>query len=291
MAQEKAEIYPIGELARRSGVSVKTIPHYSDAGLLPPAQVTGARYRLYSDADWAKLELIRTLRAAGFDLPTIGRLLREELPAAEAVRLQLEAVEAQLEGLRRRRAGLGGGWQGGEGVTLGYLDRVAALARLEGRERAAFLRRHLERAMEGVPVDPRWKEAFCNAATPELPDEPTDEQLAAWLELAELVADETFLPRMSEQSRPFWEAARGHFDFDRWSQELAAITAEAAEMDRTGQATTGDRADRLLDRWLTLCAQTVGQEPNETFAAEMLARFKAHDDPRAQRYWELVAVV
>src|SRR5436189_120130 len=119
MAQEKAKTYPIGELARRSRVPVKTIRHYSDVGVLPPARVT-------------------------------------------------------------------------------------ALDRLEGREKAAFLRRHLERALDGVPVDERWRGEFCQAAVPEMPDDPTDEQLAAWLELAELVADESFLARMREQSRPFW---------------------------------------------------------------------------------------
>src|ERR687898_2373210 len=97
----KEGLRTIGEMARVSGVPVKTIRHYSDEGILPPSGITDAGYRLYSGEDCARLELIRTLRAAGFGLPTIKRLLRDELSAAEATRLQLEAVNLQLRALGR----------------------------------------------------------------------------------------------------------------------------------------------------------------------------------------------
>lgn len=45
-------IHPIGELARRTGLTVKTIRFYSDRGIVPPAGRSPAGYRLYgSDAD------------------------------------------------------------------------------------------------------------------------------------------------------------------------------------------------------------------------------------------------
>lgn len=87
------KLYTIGEMSRRSGVPVKTIRHYSDVGLLPPSAKSDAGYRLYSEADRSRLELIRTLRAAGFGLPVIERMLLREVRPAEAVRLQLEAVD------------------------------------------------------------------------------------------------------------------------------------------------------------------------------------------------------
>ena len=105
MASTKKDgLRTIGEVARLSGVPVKTIRHYSDEGILPPSRITEGGYRLYSEEDRARLELIRTLRAAGFGLPTIKGLLREELSATEATRLQLEAVKLQLRALGRQRA-------------------------------------------------------------------------------------------------------------------------------------------------------------------------------------------
>ena len=90
-------LYPIGELSRRSGVPVKTIRHYSDVGVLPPSAKSEAGYRLYSEAGRSRLELIRTFRAAGFGLPAIERMFLRELPPTEAVRLQLEALNLQLK--------------------------------------------------------------------------------------------------------------------------------------------------------------------------------------------------
>jgi DNA-binding transcriptional MerR regulator len=67
--------YTIGELSRRSGVSVRTIRFWSDRGVVPPAGRTEAGYRLYGDAALARLELVRTLRELGVDLPAIERVL------------------------------------------------------------------------------------------------------------------------------------------------------------------------------------------------------------------------
>jgi DNA-binding transcriptional MerR regulator len=55
--EKKDGLYKIGELSRLSGVSIKTIRHYSDQGVLPPSGVTEAGYRLYSEADRSRLEL------------------------------------------------------------------------------------------------------------------------------------------------------------------------------------------------------------------------------------------
>ena len=83
---------PIGLLARRSGLPVKTIRFYSDEGLLPPSDRTEAGYRLYGETELARLELIRTLRDAGVDLPTIRAVLERDLSLGEALQLVGEAA-------------------------------------------------------------------------------------------------------------------------------------------------------------------------------------------------------
>jgi DNA-binding transcriptional MerR regulator len=93
---EEGDRYRIGELARLSGLSVKTIRFYSDRGLVPPAERTGAGYRVYDERALAQLELIRALRELGASLADIERVLSRELDVAGLVALQLEAVEAHL---------------------------------------------------------------------------------------------------------------------------------------------------------------------------------------------------
>jgi MerR family copper efflux transcriptional regulator len=65
----------IGEAARASGVSSKSIRHYESVGLIPPARRTSANYRLYSQNDVETLRFIRHARNVGFDLDSIQNLL------------------------------------------------------------------------------------------------------------------------------------------------------------------------------------------------------------------------
>ncbi len=73
MAVMEDDGYRIGELARLSGLSVKTIRFYSDRGLVPPAERTGAGYRVYDERALARLELIRALRELGASLGDVER--------------------------------------------------------------------------------------------------------------------------------------------------------------------------------------------------------------------------
>jgi DNA-binding transcriptional MerR regulator len=93
-AMEGDGLYRIGELARLSGLSVKTIRFYSDRGLVPPAGRTEAGYRVYDERALARLELVRALRELGASLADVERVLTRELGVPQLVALQLEAVEA-----------------------------------------------------------------------------------------------------------------------------------------------------------------------------------------------------
>jgi MerR family copper efflux transcriptional regulator len=65
----------IGAVAKRSGVSVKTIRFYCDQGLLQPTGRSEGRYRLFDDTVYGELGLIRTLRALDLPLATIAAVL------------------------------------------------------------------------------------------------------------------------------------------------------------------------------------------------------------------------
>lgn len=65
----------IGEVSRLTGVTIRTLRHYDRIGLLPPAQVTQAGYRLYGDASLQRLHAILVFRVLELPLEEIRRIL------------------------------------------------------------------------------------------------------------------------------------------------------------------------------------------------------------------------
>lgn len=97
-------VFTIGELARRTGLTTRTIRFYSDEGLLPPADRTYAGYRLYDSASLARLELLRTLRELGLGLTDAGAALAGRSSVADLARRHVELLDEQIRVLRLRRA-------------------------------------------------------------------------------------------------------------------------------------------------------------------------------------------
>jgi MerR family transcriptional regulator, thiopeptide resistance regulator len=65
----------VGEVARLSGVTVRTLHHYDRIGLLRPSDRSAAGYRGYDQDDLARLQRILAYRELGFSLEDVGRLL------------------------------------------------------------------------------------------------------------------------------------------------------------------------------------------------------------------------
>src|SRR5680860_171926 len=100
----------IGELAENTGLSLRTIRHYDEIGLLKASGRTDGGFRLYSQEDQDRLMLIRRMKPLGFSLEEMIELLKinDTLQAgvpdvADAdVRLQLDGFIAQTVERRQR---------------------------------------------------------------------------------------------------------------------------------------------------------------------------------------------
>lgn len=89
--------YTVGEVARVSHVSVRTLHHYDDIGLLVPSARSSAGYRLYSDEDLGRLQQILFYRALDFGLDDIAAMLTEPGATAEDhLRRQHRLVREQI---------------------------------------------------------------------------------------------------------------------------------------------------------------------------------------------------
>ncbi|WP_159616565.1 MerR family transcriptional regulator [Arthrobacter zhaoguopingii] len=65
----------IGELAERTGLSLRTIRHYDDVGLLPATARTEGGFRVFSDADYERLRAIMQMKPLGFTLEEMAEIL------------------------------------------------------------------------------------------------------------------------------------------------------------------------------------------------------------------------
>ena len=64
--------YTSGEFAKKANVTLRTIRYYDRQGILKPSKVADNGYRLYTDADFAKLQKILSLKDLGFSLENIA---------------------------------------------------------------------------------------------------------------------------------------------------------------------------------------------------------------------------
>lgn len=266
----------IGELSARTGLPVRTIRFYSDAGVVPPADRSDAGYRLYGPDALARLGLVRTLRDLGVDLSTIRRVLDRELSVADVAAAHARAVDAQIRVLRVQKAVLQAVAR--RGADPKELLKMHRLAQLSDSERRRIVAEFLDHVFDGLEIDPAF-EARMRAAAPALRDDPSPEQVDAWIELAELVQDADFRARIRSMS------------------EHGAASPPPGDMQAAAELVSS-RAGAAL-----AAGVAPGSAEAEAVVAEILPAFGGEDrdaladrlavgtDARAERYWQLLAII
>lgn len=93
----------VGEVAKKMGVTVRTLQYYDKEGLLSPSAESEGGRRLYTDKDLVTLHQIISLKSLGFSLDDIkGRLISLETPAdiANALTEQADDIRQKIEQLK-----------------------------------------------------------------------------------------------------------------------------------------------------------------------------------------------
>ncbi|RKN49588.1 MerR family transcriptional regulator [Micromonospora endolithica] len=99
--------YTVGQVARAAGVTVRTLHHYDEIGLLSPSGRSSAGYRRYDDADLDRLQLIRYYRELGFPLDEIAAILDDPTADPSAhLRRQHELLTGRIGKLQEMVAAI-----------------------------------------------------------------------------------------------------------------------------------------------------------------------------------------
>ncbi|WP_404868612.1 MerR family transcriptional regulator [Kitasatospora griseola] len=280
------ELVTIGELARRTGLTVKTVRYYADTGLAPSTDRSPAGYRRYGAQAVARLQLVRTLRELGLDLGAVRRLLDRESTVGEVARAHADALDVQIRTLRLRRAVLRAvAEQGSEGEEIAMMHR---LAKLSDEERRRMIEEFVEDTFGTADANPELVELL-RTAVPELPEEPGPVQVAAWAELAELTRDEDF--RASLRRMAAYQAAeRAAGDTTGLHHRLTEQVREAVGGAlAAGVAPDSARAGQVVAGLTARYAQVFGRPDDAALRAWLLTRLEVAGDHRVERYWELLA--
>lgn len=284
---DRDTLYSIGELSRRTGLTVKTIRFYSDKGIVPPTDRSPAGYRLYGLDALARLDLARTLRDLGLDLATVRKVLDREASLSEVAQVHANALDVQIQTLRLRRAVLRAvARRGPTTMEMELMHRLATLCRAE---RHQLVSDFIDDAFRDLDDNPEFV-ALMRSLIPKLADDPAPEEVEAWVELAELCqnADLRIALRRtaanqaqepSQQEVIALQDALNHAMSERFDEAVSAGILPAFAKDAPRAESLGalygyafECADDDLRRWL-------------------LARLQTTADPHTKRYWQLVATI
>ncbi|MBO4255497.1 MerR family transcriptional regulator [Streptomyces griseorubiginosus] len=277
-AYDSTGLFTIGELARSTGLTVRTIRYWSDEGVLTPVGRSTGGYRLYDAESAARLELIRTLRELGLGLTDVRRVLDGERTVAEVAAAHVAALDAQIRSLRVTRAVLS--TVARRGSSAEEMTLMNRLARLSAAERRRIMEEFVEEMFRGLDLaDPDVRERMRSSAV-NLPDDPTPEQVDAWVELAELVQDPEFRAQM-RRAAELNHAGRGPdtpAGASRWfARRLVELVGNARERGIDPESPEADQVLRDLF--------------GDTDLAAVLERVDATHNPRLARYRELLGIL
>lgn len=276
---DRKALFTIGELSRRTGLPVRTIRFWSDEGVTPETSRSGTGYRLYDAEAVARLDLVRTLRELGMDLATVKSVLRRQATMADVAAAHVRALDAEIRTLRVRRAVLRSVAR--RRSSTEEMRIMNEMAKLSAAERQQVIDEFVDETFAGVPADdPGARIAQGMRKLPaDLPDDPSPEQVDAWVELAELVRDKEFRARTREMATASSRSDLYTGQFDQAAMAEAAQSALQEGLDPASKR-AGEIVGEVID----------GTVPRDD-RARLADQLAVYTDRRVERYWGLLGIL
>lgn len=221
--------YSVGQVSAFAGVTVRTLHHYDRAGLLSPSGRSRAGYRLYRDADLARLQQILFYRELRFPLEEIAEILQD--PQANA-----------LARLRERQRQLA--------EEISRLQRLAEVA-----ERA------IEVQQTGVPLTPRERFDVFGEISFDL-----SYAMDADLKWRHSDGHREAMARAAAHTKEDWQRLMG--EAAAWRAELLTAFDDGEPGDGDRAMDLAEEHRRHLARWFTPCPPDMHRRIADDFAAD-----------------------
>ncbi|MFJ9847852.1 MerR family transcriptional regulator [Streptomyces sp. NPDC101150] len=215
-----------------------------------------------------------------------GSVTEQERTLGEVAAEHVTALDLQIGILRLRRAVLN--TVAGREPTVEEMERMHQLATLSEAERRRLTDDFLDAVFDGRHGEDDHA-AVRRSLTPELPDNPSEDQIAAWVELAELSLDPGFRAGLrsavEDHAADLPAAAPPRPDVVAVTRGLvkAAVTS--------GIGPDSPPADPVVAGLTAACARTVGRPDDAQLHGWLLHRLESANDPRRDRYAHLLAVI
>ncbi|MET7282639.1 MerR family transcriptional regulator [Kribbella sp. NPDC005582] len=265
--------HSIGELALRVGVTVKSVRYYSDLGLLPSWRTASGHRRFDEDAV-DRLELIRRLRALGIDVPTVQAVLTGERTLSDVATAHAEALAVQIRTLQLRQTALR--------LVAQHPEEIAVMDTLTqtGAQRQALVTDFLDAVIGDDPELGGIRQTL----SPELPDDATDHQLGAWLELSALMRDDTFRTTVRQMVADYRADAFRPDVVSTLRQRVGPALEAAVDP-------ASPEAGALIGEITKDYAARVGRPADDELRTQLINLLGTAGDPRWHRYLQLLAAV
>ncbi|SDC80829.1 MerR family transcriptional regulator [Actinokineospora iranica] len=191
--------WSVGELARATGLTVRTLHHYDEIGLVEPTERTASGHRRYTDADVRRLYRVRALRSLGLGLDAIAESLaapdtRDALRQVLASQLDhLDREARRMRDLRAQVRSLLERMTSTEGIeVMSLLETMQMIEDYYTPEQLDYLAKRREELGEDAikEVERAWPEVIAAMTAHQQADTPVDDpQVQAvtrrWIELGD----------------------------------------------------------------------------------------------------------
>ena len=210
---QESKALTVGQVAEKFGVTVRTLHHYDEIGLLVPSERTSAGYRLYTTTDITRLQHVVVFRRLGFALEEVAVLLQEHAAADT-----------------------------GAIVTHLHRQRAAVLSRLdEMRDLVTAIDQALEKEMSGIKLtSDEQKELFGDGFS----DEYADEAKQRWVETDAWKQSQR---RTSKYTKRDWVQVKA--EMDATNGAFAAAMDDGVPATSTGAMDAAERHRLNIQKW------------------------------------------